>query len=253
MKINRNDLCPCGSGKKFKKCHFGRENELEFNEPEEISLELSKRITELPVVLYGRAGEIVGAIDIKALTGSSKGIKFIDLKAYSELTFFGSKLADEGKAGGGSVFVNIYKTQKGDPDNVYIAISPGVNESVLAHQLAHALDFIGGSKLMPGLGQALSMELEVPVEHLEHPQEYGYWLGYLKDNFKIELDADDTIVHYLFSHDKLLKGEDIQNQDNDKIKEQSKEMLTFLNAHSAEINALIRERDGYIGEQKQVD
>ena len=25
MKVGRNDLCPCGSGKKFKKCHLGRE------------------------------------------------------------------------------------------------------------------------------------------------------------------------------------------------------------------------------------
>jgi preprotein translocase subunit SecA len=28
LKIGRNDPCPCGSGKKFKKCHEGRENEL---------------------------------------------------------------------------------------------------------------------------------------------------------------------------------------------------------------------------------
>lgn len=27
-KIGRNELCPCGSGKKFKNCHMGRENEL---------------------------------------------------------------------------------------------------------------------------------------------------------------------------------------------------------------------------------
>jgi preprotein translocase subunit SecA len=27
-KIGRNDPCPCGSGKKFKNCHMGRENEL---------------------------------------------------------------------------------------------------------------------------------------------------------------------------------------------------------------------------------
>lgn len=27
-KIGRNDMCPCGSGKKFKNCHMGRENEL---------------------------------------------------------------------------------------------------------------------------------------------------------------------------------------------------------------------------------
>jgi uncharacterized protein YchJ len=25
-KIGRNDLCPCGSGKKFKKCHLGKNN-----------------------------------------------------------------------------------------------------------------------------------------------------------------------------------------------------------------------------------
>ncbi len=29
QKIGRNDPCPCGSGKKFKKCHLGRESELE--------------------------------------------------------------------------------------------------------------------------------------------------------------------------------------------------------------------------------
>ncbi len=28
MKIDRNGPCPCGSGKKFKKCHLGREAEL---------------------------------------------------------------------------------------------------------------------------------------------------------------------------------------------------------------------------------
>jgi len=29
--IGRNDVCPCGSGKKFKHCHMGRENELSLN------------------------------------------------------------------------------------------------------------------------------------------------------------------------------------------------------------------------------
>ncbi len=28
LKLGRNDPCPCGSGKKFKNCHMGRENEL---------------------------------------------------------------------------------------------------------------------------------------------------------------------------------------------------------------------------------
>ena len=28
LKVGRNDPCPCGSGKKFKKCHYGKEEEL---------------------------------------------------------------------------------------------------------------------------------------------------------------------------------------------------------------------------------
>ena len=28
LKIGRNDLCPCGSGKKYKKCHLGTTDEL---------------------------------------------------------------------------------------------------------------------------------------------------------------------------------------------------------------------------------
>ncbi|MBW1828638.1 MAG: SEC-C domain-containing protein, partial [Deltaproteobacteria bacterium] len=27
-KIGRNELCPCGSGKKFKNCHLGKEDEM---------------------------------------------------------------------------------------------------------------------------------------------------------------------------------------------------------------------------------
>jgi uncharacterized protein YecA (UPF0149 family) len=29
-RVGRNDPCPCGSGKKFKKCHMGNESELDF-------------------------------------------------------------------------------------------------------------------------------------------------------------------------------------------------------------------------------
>ena len=28
IKVGRNDPCPCGSGKKFKRCHLGHEDEL---------------------------------------------------------------------------------------------------------------------------------------------------------------------------------------------------------------------------------
>jgi len=32
MKIERNSPCPCGSGKKFKRCHLGKEEEIQFND-----------------------------------------------------------------------------------------------------------------------------------------------------------------------------------------------------------------------------
>jgi len=65
-KIGRNDPCPCGSGKKFKKCHMGREDELNLDGLGEISLEMSATITSLPEVSYGRSREIIDALDIKA-------------------------------------------------------------------------------------------------------------------------------------------------------------------------------------------
>ena len=249
MKIERNAPCPCGSGKKFKKCHLGKEDALQFHENEEITEEGSRKITELPIVQYGRSQEILDGIDIKKLTDSDINIKCIDLKQYADLAFLGSKLPEENKAGGGSVFVNIYKTEKSDANNIYIALSPNVGDSILAHQFAHALDYIGGSKLMPGLGKPLSMEMEIPIEHLEHPQEYGYWLDYLQNKFSITLDADDVIISYLFKNKMLLSAKDIQEQNTEILKEQSKKMLAFLSKNSADLNELIRERTGYIGNQ----
>ena len=38
-KVGRNDLCPCGSGKKFKKCHMGMEDELGLDGVGEVSVE----------------------------------------------------------------------------------------------------------------------------------------------------------------------------------------------------------------------
>lgn len=89
-KIGRNDPCPCGSGKKFKKCHMGREDELALDGMNEISIEMSVMITSLPEVSYGRAKEMKESLDIKELTGSSVRIKFVDLKRYTDLSIFGS-------------------------------------------------------------------------------------------------------------------------------------------------------------------
>ena len=250
-KIGRNDPCPCGSGKKFKKCHMGREDELALNELGDISVEeMGDRITSLPTVHYGRSQEIVDDLDIKVLTGNAVGIKFVDLKRYTGLSILGSshRKASEGKSGG--IFINLYKTMKTDPDNIYLAISPDIDDSTLIHQLAHVLDYLGGSKLMPGTLEPLSFELGVPVEHLEHPDEFGYWFHYLKQKFDVQLDADDTIISYLFQNGMLIKGKEIEDKNSLILKSKSDRMLQFLSKKSREIDALIKDLSGYIGSRE---
>ena len=246
-KIGRNDLCPCGSGKKFKHCHLGNEDELLQKGNEKITYEASARITDLATVTYGRSREFMEAIDIKALTGSEMGVKFIDLKQYGEVNMFGQTGTTFENDRVGGVVVNILKTKVSDPNNIYVAISPKVGDSTLIHQLAHVLDYLGGSNLMPGLAKPLSFELGIPTEHLEHPHEFGYWLGYLKKTFDVQMDADDTIITYLYKNDMLIKGEDIKRQDSLVLKSRSDEILKFLSKNSAKIDMLICELPGYIG------
>ena len=252
-KIGRNDPCPCGSGKKFKKCHLGREDEIILGGSSEITVEMSARITTLPPVTYGRSREMIAVLDVKGLTGSSIGIRCIDLKSYNDLDLFGSQRRPTEKDGTGGIFVNVLKTSKSDPDNVYLAISPRIGDGILVHQLAHVLDYLGGSKLMPGLARPLALELGIPGEHLEHPLEFGYWLGYLAEEFQVQLDADDAIISYLHKNDRLLRGEDIERQDQFILKSKSDRILRFLSEKSTEIDALISELPGYIGSRAGQD
>jgi hypothetical protein len=246
-KIGRNDPCPCGSGKKFKKCHMGREDELSLEGMGEISMEMSKVITSLPEVSHGRSVEMKDDLDIKELTGSSIGIKFVDLKEYADLSFFGSSHHQASKGSSGGVFINLYKTAKTDPDNIYIAISRDIDDSTLIHELAHVLDYLGGSRLMPGTLKPLSFESEIPVDHLEHPEEFGYWLDYLKKNFGVQPDADDAIISYLYENGMLIKGEVIQEKNILVLKSKSDRILRFLSEKSQEVDKLIRDLPGYIG------
>jgi hypothetical protein len=246
-KVGRNDPCPCGSGKKFKKCHMGREDEISLENIGEVTQEMSSWITSLPNVNYGRSQEILDVLDLKKLTGNTMGIRFVDLKSYSDLNLFGSShhKVSEGKSGG--IFINFYKTMKTDPDNIYLAISSDIDDSVLVHELAHALDYLGGSKIMPGSQEPLSLETGLPVEHLEHPEEYGYWLDFLSKRFEIQLDADDTIISYLYRNGKLIKGEDIKAGNELVLKTKSEQMFMFLSENSKEIDNLIKGLEGYIG------
>ena len=248
-KVGRNDPCPCGSGKKFKKCHMGREDELVLDGIGEISVEMSARITSLPQVNYGRSKEMADALDLKELTGNAIGIRFVDLSSYAGLNIFGSPQSKISKGKGGGVFINLYKTLKTDPDHIYLAISPDIDDSTLVHQLAHVLDYLGGSKLMPGTLEPLGLELGIPADHLEHAEEFGYWLDFLRKRFDVQLDADDTIISYLYENGMLIKGDEIKEKNGLVLKSKSDGMFKFLSEKSQEINALIRNLPGYIGER----
>ena len=253
-KTGRNDPCPCGSGKKFKNCHLGKEDQLTHEVAAgEFSPEDSAHITGLPPVSYGRSREMLDGLDIQKLTGSSAGVKFIDLAAYKALDLADARRSEKDGTGEGGVLINVFKTKISDPDHLYLAISPEISDSALIHQLAHVLDYLGGSKLMPGLAKPLSFDVGVPGEHLEHPHEYAYWLTYLQKEFDVQLDADDTIVSFLFENNMLIKGRDIEQQDNILLRAKSERMMRFMSEKSVEIDALICERPGYIGSRVNKD
>ena len=229
---------------------MGREDELALDGLGEISDEMSSWITGLPEVNYGRSREILDALDIKALTGNTMGIRLVDLKAYSDLNLYGGTHYKAAKGESGGVFINFYKTMKSDPDNIYLAISRDINDSILVHELAHVLDYLGGSRLMPGTNEPLSLEMGLPIEHLEHPEEFGYWLDYLTKRFQIRLDADDTIVQYLYKEGMLIKGEVIRSGNKILLKSKSDRIFRFLSENSKEIDAMIKDLEGYIGSRE---
>ena len=247
MKIGRNDPCPCGSGKKFKKCHEGREEELALMGMGEITDDISAKITSLPQVNYGRSQEILTALDISELTGNRIGVRCIDLKSYSDLNIYGAGQSQTLNEKGGGIFINIYKTLMTDPDNIYLAISPNIDDSTFIHELAHVLDYLGGSRLMPGSLGPIAHEHAIPVEHLEHPREYGYWLDYLRKRFDIQLDADDSIILFLYENGRLIEGKEIEVRNSLILKAKSDQIFKFLSENSGRINELIKTLPGYIG------
>jgi hypothetical protein len=101
--------------------------------------------------------------------------------------------------------------------------------------------------MMPGTLEPLSLELGIPVDHLEHSEEFGRWLDYLIKRFDVQLDADDAIISYLHQKEMLIKGKEIQEKNGMILKSKSDSMLRFLSDNSEEIHALIRELPGYIG------
>ena len=91
-KTGRNDPCPCGSGKKFKKCHMGREGELVLRKKEALDSEAGRKICRLPEVHYGRSREMIAALVQEAILEGPGGIKCIDLEAYRNLGVSGQEI-----------------------------------------------------------------------------------------------------------------------------------------------------------------
>lgn len=249
FKAGRNDPCPCGSGQKFKKCHLGREGELFLRKNEPLHHGAGQQIVNLPQVYYGRSREMIEGLTQEGLLNDSLNIKCIDLGAYRDLGFSGQDIPVQTLTNSAGIMVNIHKTKEADPNHIYLAVTPKIQDSTLIHQIAHVLDYIKGSGQQPGTYKQMSLETGIPVEYLDHTQEFGYWLDFLKDHFQVKLDAEDAIVSFLFQNKMLLKTEEIKAQNPNTLIFNSKKMLDFLMAHKAEINDLIQDRAGYIGKQ----
>ena len=248
-KTGRNDPCPCGSGKKFKKCHMGREGELVLRKKEVLDPEAGRMICRLPEVQYGRSREIIEALIQDGTLEGSRRIKCVDLEAYRNLGFSGQEIPLQGLKGSAGILVNTHKTKENDPAHIYLAITPKIQDSTLIHQIAHVLDYLKGSGTEPGTFRQLSLESGIPADHLDHSQEFGRWLEYLKDRFQVQLDAEDAIVVYLYQKKVLLKIEDIQARDIPQLAFLSKQILDFMIKNRREVDALIRDKEGYIGKQ----
>ena len=242
--IGRNDPCPCGSGKKFKRCHMGREKDLVTDRLNQDPGQIALAITKLPACDHPRAAEMVADFSLTSPAGKNITIKLVDLAAYAKLQ---AGATDAPRSTSGGVLVNPHKTRVLDPTHLYLALSSDADDSLIIHQLAHAADLICGSSLPPGKAAALSRETNLPVELLEHPQEFGDQLLELAERFGVELDAEDEIVAFLTKRRMLLPGRLIAEGNSSELVAAGEKTMRLLQDSKEEIDARIRNRAGYTG------
>jgi hypothetical protein len=242
--IKRNDPCPCGSGKKFKNCHMGREAEIPTDQMQLDPGEVAIRIGKLPQADNPRAQELVKDLVFTSAAGRKVRIKLVDLDAYRQLTLFGSSSQNQGPGG---VMINPFKTRVLDPDHIYIALSPDADESTVLHEVAHVADLIEGSGMQPERGQAVSQETGLPPELTEHPQEYGERLLALSQEMGIELDAEDEIVAILARRHLLIPGKTIARAKHHDLVSAADKIMRYMDENRDEIDARIKSRPGYVG------
>ncbi len=245
--IGRNDPCPCGSGRKFKNCHMGREDELleELGRRRHLG-EAAFKITRLPACRNRKALEMVAELEVISPSGKRYELKLVDLEAYLELGVHGLERIPEGLEG---IFINPAKTMALDPTGLYVAIAPHAHPSSILHELAHALDYARGSRLPAGYGRDLAVTTGIPPELLEHPQEFGDILLELARQFGVELDAEDEIVAFLAERQALLPGRLIASGDKEKLLAEAEKTLKLLMNSKQELNKRIKGRRGYLGEK----
>jgi hypothetical protein len=244
--IGRNDPCPCGSGKKFKRCHMGREDDIVTDRLTQDPGQLALAITKLPVCDHPRAAEMVADFSLTSPAGKTIRVKLVDLAAYAKLQ---AGATDAPRSTSGGVLINPQKTRVLAPTHIYLALSPDADDSLIIHQLAHAADLIIGSSLPPGKAAALSRECNLPVELLEHPQEFGDQLLALAEQYGVELDAEDEIVAFLARRKMLLPGRLIAAGDSQELVAAAEKTLRLLQDSKEEIDARIKNRAGYLGDQ----
>lgn len=251
-KIGRNDPCPCGSGKKYKKCCMGKMDESIIGKMTRLPEDTGERIAALPEVDYGRCREILFKLDLHKLTNGEISVKFIDLGDYLELGVGGRDKPLNLHRVSAAQMVNPMKTMSVDPAHIYLAVSPAISDSTIIHQLAHVMDYLVGSKMSPGLARPLSLELEVPPEILEHTKEFGDWLTHMARECDVELDAEDTIVAFLHENGYLIPGKAFQAEDHAILATLANRALDYLKDNQEEINNRIKGRVGYRSDQASV-
>ena len=243
-KIERNAPCPCGSGKKFKKCHLGRESELVAERINLDPYQAAQMIINLPACDHARAAEMAASLKTVSPAGKEYAIVLKDLDAYLALGLYGQEKAPQGAGG---ILINPQKTRVLAPAQIFLALSPQADDSTVVHQLAHAVDLVSGSALPPGRGQALAYETGLPVELLEHPQQFGDCLLELAQGFAVELDAEDEIVAFLARRQMLLPGSLLAQGEREPLVEAAEKALRCLRENQEELDARIRGRAGYTG------
>ena len=243
--IRRNDPCPCGSGKKFKNCHMGREDELVTDQMQLSPGEIAVRIKKLPPADNPKAAEMVKDMVFTSKAGRKVRIKLVDLEAYRQLSLMGAPSQSQGPGG---VMINPFKTRVLDPDHIYIALSPDADESTVLHEVAHVADLIEGSGMQPERGVAVAQETGLPPELTEHPQEYGERLMAMSEELGIELDAEDEIIAILTRRQLLIPGKTIARAKHHELVSSADRVVRYLNENQDEIQARIKGRAGYRGE-----